>query len=418
MTPRMLIVRRSENMRTGLLPPGLETARLSVPVAHPLTVKGHPWRTPKARPRELVESGLIWRRTAVLAHVGAGPDESYMLIDKQHPHAQHELMLMSAGTELRAGLQDHSASFTAALGAVTACFAACCHDAGLYPVLSWSYDPATHDRESIQGEKRFHAHLVGRTQHEVALVERLARPASEYPAGLRRRVLDEAGVLAALLVGDCLGEVQLCAVELVAPLSTPQATAGLQFRVPGGWAAFAGGALTSDLRAIHRVLRHVYDAIARACLAGQSGLWKRPILDAGQAGHVALPLSACSQETLSHYLSGLRPDILADTRSLADPRNRDLTTHVYPLADLAYSVCFSEHQGQLFAYLRVNVFSDLGGAGVSMVNGTIVKVRKGVGIYDQKELAARTAFQRGFLTTLRQHPEHGAAALFPALVSC
>jgi hypothetical protein len=100
-----------------------------------------------------------------------------------------------------------------------------------------------------------------------------------------------------------------------------------------------------------------------------------------------------------------------------DARNRHRATHVYPLADLAYSVCFSEHQGQLFAHLRLNVFSDLGGAGVSLINGTIVKVRKGVGAYDQEELAARAHFQRGFLTALRRHPDLGATALHPFLVS-
>jgi hypothetical protein len=70
-----------------------------------------------------------------------------------------------------------------------------------------------------------------------------------------------------------------------------------------------------------------------------------------------------------------------------------------------------------FRHVRLNVFSDLGGAGVSVVNGVIVKVRKGVGTYDGDELAARAAFQRGFLTTLRQHPDLGATALYPFLVS-
>lgn len=61
--------------------------------------------------------------------------------------------------------------------------------------------------------------------------------------------------------------------------------------------------------------------------------------------------------------------------------------------------------------------SGLGGAGVSVINGTIVKVRKGAGTYDQSELAARAVFQRGFLTALRCHPEHGTAALYPVLAS-
>ena len=184
-----------------------------------------------------------------------------------------------------------------------------------------------------------------------------------------------------------------------------------------GWQAFTDPALFADLRTLHRILRRIYDATARACLTGTSGVWQRPILDASRADQVRLPLSRASLDALEHYLAALRPGLLASTGFYADARNSHRATHVYPLADLAYSVCFSEHQGQLFAHLRFNVFSDLGGAGVSLINGTIVKVRKGVGAYDQEELAARAHFQRGFLTALRRHPDLGATALHPFLVS-
>lgn len=54
---------------------------------------------------------------------------------------------------------------------------------------------------------------------------------------------------------------------------------------------------------------------------------------------------------------------------------------------------------------------------MSVINGTVVKVRKGVGTYDEEELGARAAFQRGFLAALRRHPDLGATALYPLLVS-
>src|ERR1017187_4295757 len=244
-----------------------------------------------------------------------------------------------------------------------------------------------------------------------------ALPAGAYPARQRRRTADEACVLGAILAGDCLAAVRLHALELIEPLSTPQATACLQLRVPRGWESFTGPALFADLRTLHQVLRGIYDATARACLTGTAGEWQRPTVNASQARQVRLPLSEASRDALAHYLTGLQPSLLADTAFYADPRNRGRTTHVYPLADLAYSVCFSEHHGELFAHIRLNVFSDLGGAGVSVINGTVVKVRMGAGTYDEEELAERAAFQRGFLTTLRQHPDLGGAALYPFLVS-
>jgi hypothetical protein len=402
---------------SSLLPVVLETARGRVPVADSLTVKGRPGHPSTARPRELTEVSHIWRRTGVLAHVGVGPDESYMLIDKRHPHALHEVMMMSAGNRLRPGLHDHSPEFGAALGAMVVCFAQHCHAAGLWPVMSWSYDPATIDRESIQGEKRYHAHLIGRTDDELQRVAALTRPARAYSARQRRRTVDEACVLGAMLAADCLTGARLQVLRLVEPLSTPQATAALQLRVPGGWEDFTKAGLLADLRTLHRVLRQTYDAIAEACLIGTASVWRRPTVDPSRTAQVRLPLSAASRDALAHYLAGLRPELLSRIEAYADPRNRKRTTHVYPLADLAYSVCFSEHRGEVSAHLRTNVFSDLGGAGVSVLNGTVVKIRKGIGTYDEEELTAREAFQRQFLTMLRRHPEHGETALYPLFAS-
>jgi hypothetical protein len=159
--------------------------------------------------------------------------------------------------------------------------------------------------------------------------------------------------------------------------------------VPGGWDAFTGPGLLADLTAVHCVLRQIYDEITRKCLIGTSGTWQRPTIDAGGIKNLRLPVAPASRAALRHYLSSLRPDLLIDPSQYTDPDNRARTTHVYPLADLAYSVCFSEHHGQLFGHIRVNVFSDLGGAGVSVVNDTVVKIRKGVGVYDEQELTAR-----------------------------
>ncbi|MGH8884409.1 MAG: hypothetical protein ACRDYX_04405 [Egibacteraceae bacterium] len=403
--------------RCHLLPPELEAARAMVPVADPLTAKRKRGSSAKATPRLLQDLPHIYGRTDVLAHIGFGPDEAYMLIDKRHPHALFEIMLMSAGPALRSGLHDHSARFGAAVGALTACFVEYCQDRRLYPTVSWSYDPATVDRESIQGEKRFHAHLVGRSADELARVAALTMPAQAYPPPQRRRTVDEAGVLGALLAADCLADIRLRTLRVVEPLSSPAATAALQLRVCGGWAAFTDPALYTDLCGLHSTLRHIYDRIAAACLTGSSGRWQRPTLWTDQVRDVDLPLTPASREALGHYLSALRPSLLHDTAAYEDPRNRHWTTHVYPLADLAYSICFSEHKGRLYAYVRLNVFSDLGGAGVSVIDATVVRIRKGVGTVSDGELAARQAFQRGYLARLRCHPELAERALYPTLAS-
>lgn len=305
--------------RCRLLPPELEAARAMVPVADPLTAKRKQGPSAKAMPGVLDSLAHIYGRTDVLAHIGLGPDEAYMLIDKRHPHALFEIMLMSAGPALRSGLHDHSARFGGAVGALAVCFVEHCQDHGLYPTVSWSYDPATVDRESIQGEKRFHAHFVGRSADELARVAALATPAQAYPPPQRRRTVDEAGVLGALLAADCPAGIRMRTLRVVEPLSSPAATAALQLRVCGGWAAFTDPALYADLRRLHGTLRHIYDRIAAACLTGSNGRWQRPTLWSNQMRDVDLPLTPASREALGHYLSALRPSLLHDTAAYEDP---------------------------------------------------------------------------------------------------
>ncbi len=67
--------------------------------------------------------------------------------------------------------------------------------------------------------------------------------------------------------------------------------------------------------------------------------------------------------------------------------------------------------------MRLNVLSELGGAGVSIIDATVVRIRKGVDTLGDAELAARQAFQRGYLARLRRHPEFAEPALYRTLAS-
>jgi hypothetical protein len=61
---------------------------------------------------------------------------------------------------------------------------------------------------------------------------------------------------------------------------------------------------------------------------------------------------------------------------------------------------------------RPVVFSDLGGAGVTMINGTVTKTLKGVGVFSASQINARASFQTQFLTELRRS-RYGDAAFCP-----
>lgn len=392
---------------TQLLPSALEDRRRDVRVVDSLAAKGYPGYVNGVQRMGTVNEVYGW--TKVHAHINVSPDEGYALTDKRSPHALYELMLMSAGTAHLPGLHDHSPEFAAALGVVAARFAEHCRDYELSPVVSWSYDPNTLDRESIQGEKRFHAHFVGRTHKERAEVAARATRAGRLSTLRSRRIVEEASVLGALVSADVVDGDALRVLQPVPALSTPTATATAQFLLPQGWEGLANPHFHADVVYIHRKLRAMYDEIMRACATGESGVWQRPAVREFEPEDIDVPLRATTRAALAHYLRALRPEVLD-----GGPLARSRATHLYPLADLAYAVTIAEQEGQLYLHLRVNVFSDLGGAGISIIDGVIVKTKKGVGDMRVDEIAARSAFQADYLRRLHLHPT-AARALFPRL---
>ncbi|MFH9959740.1 hypothetical protein ACH4OX_36810 [Streptomyces roseolus] len=314
--------------------------------------------------RRLRTVSHLYDRTTVLSHVSVSPDEAYAITDKTSPHALYELMVVSAGNAIRSGIHDHSPQFGQAFGVMAHSFAHHSHTYGFTPVISWSYDPHTLDRASIQGEKRFHSHFVARTPADREAVAAKTLRAAELPTTRARCIVEEASVLGSLLAADCVDAAALQLLVPVPALSTPLATLTAQYLLPDGWNSLTDPGLHTDLSYIYRALRRTYDEIIRACTTGTSGLWKRPATHQFDPDNIAIPLRPDTRAALTHYLRALRPDLLTD------PQNR--SAHVYPLADLAYAVIITEQDGKVYLHIRANVFSDLGGAGTSFLDGAIV----------------------------------------------
>lgn len=390
-------------MARSLLPQHLEDRRKDARVFESLPAKGHPGYSPRLGRRLRTVSDL-YDRTTVLGHIAISPDEAYAITDKSAPHALYDMMIISAGTTARPGLHDHSPHFGKGFGVMAHSFAAHCHASDLTPVVSWSYDPHTLDRQTIQSEKRFHAHLVGRTPAERATVTAHAISARQLSTTKARQIVEEASVLGSLLGADCIDPEALRVLAPVPALSTPTATVTAQFLLPGGWESLTAPGLHDDLSYIHRKLRRTYNEIIRACTTGTTGLWERPLIRQFTEDDINLPLRPDTRATLAHYLRALRPEILARHRG----------THFYPLADLAYAVTIAEQDGQVYLHLRTNLFSDLGGAGISILDGIIVTTKKGAGMLRTDEIAARNTFQADYVNQIHRHPL-AARVFFPRL---
>lgn len=384
-------------MARSLLPQHLEERRMNLRVLDSLPAKGYPGYVNKTGRLRTVNH--LYDRTTVLGHVSLSPDEAYALTNKRSPHALYEIMVISAGNTHRPGLHDHSPQFGKAFGVMADSFAHHCHAYDLTPVVSWSYDPKTLDRESIQGEKRFHAHLVGRTKTERETVATQAVRAGQLSTHRARRIVEEASILGSLLSTDCVDPHALRVLVPTPALATPTATVTAQFLLPNGWQSLTTPELHDDLTYIHRTLRRTYDEITRTCTTGTTGLWERPVVQEFNPDDIDIPLRTQTRATLTHYLRALRPDILTSGQN----SDRSRATHVYPLADLAYAVTIAEQNGKVYLHLRTNLFSDLGGAGISILDGTIVKTKKGVGTLRADEIAARDAFQMEYLGQIHRH---------------
>ncbi|MFD3998999.1 hypothetical protein [Streptomyces sp. NPDC058583] len=350
-------------------------------------------------PRRLRTVTHLYNRTTVLGHVSLSPDEAYAITDKTSPHALYEVMIVSAGNTIRSGFHDHSRGFGQAFGVMAHSFANHCREYDLAPIVSWSYDPNTLDRASIQGEKRFHSHFVGRTKADRETVAATAVRAAQLPTTRARCIVEEASILGSLLSADCVDRDALRVLVPVPALSTPMATLTAQFLLPNGWESLTSPGLHDDLSYIYRALRRTYDEIIGTCTTGTSGLWKRPTVREFDADKIGIPLRPETRATLAHYLRALRPDLLSD----GSASGRTRSAHIYPLADLAYAVIIAEQDGKVYLHVRANVFSDLGGAGTSFLDGVIVRTQKGVGTLRRDEIAARGAFQTEYLEQIRRH---------------
>jgi hypothetical protein len=397
---------------SNLLPAAMTMERSAVLVADSLAIPRHP------HPPEAVRLGQLNTRAELLTQSNVVEDlplgdsgERVALVDKAHPHAVRDMMMISAGDEVVSSLYDHSDSFTQGVLAHTYQFASHAKQEGMSPVIAWSYDPDTNDRASGQGEKRFHAHLMARSPDEVQRVHDIERPLGELTPLRQRRIADEFSVVAAYALYDASEHESLPGIELVEPFSTPASKLCLQFGIEGGWEGLRDNtaAVSESLTTLDRMYKHLFTTVLRATTVGEYGHWQRPVLvaEAGEKAVSAAEAMGLRPETaqlIGHYVGGLHGELVTPERSrqfASHPRS-DLSTYLYPLGGVSYTTCFAEKDGEPRGHFRANMFTDLGGAGVSMVDGVMTKVTKACGTMSASEYADRQAFQDKFVNNLGQ----------------
>ena len=418
-----------EPMASDPLAPLLPAAVRRMPVAwDKLCVPGPPARFALSPAEILAPTPLarFERRLITLLDCAAGDGDRLALVDKAIPHAQFDLMLSEASERDKPSPCDVAPITARALwqsglafvqfvsrAEVMARFGLA--DGALH--LALNCDPHTRDRESVQASKQFHLHLLYWTAAELApLADGLER-ANEHDARTRRQLLDPLTFAGARLVTALLAELDLgLAGARVLPCDDDAVAAGR--RPPGalillpGWQVLAADAFEDLVRRLHRRLEDAA-ALLRAAFTGVAAVpppWRRHPLRRTAAVRAALAAFGLPAEVreelalLAALLRDLPPAVLGRLHHGTAAARKHLLTLNAPAYALNLFAPGRNSPGAPVAaaetvYLSVQprLFSGTGGAGLLTLDGVpSVRIRRGVGRFDEAQWRLRADFQRAF----------------------
>lgn len=391
---------------SSLLTPELEAQRLGASVVL-FSVKGDP-RTPPGNPprykESLQEFGEVEAvRRAILNpydihEVCEGPGQ-IALIRKMSPHGMNEMTVIAQeGYENGPvfSLFDFSNDVRQSFSGVGAAFGEYAEQTGLYPVVSYTYDPLTKDRKSAQSVKTFHMQLTARDENELSQMESDAHPLVEHSVTERRQLIDESSIVYSLALHDYFTVYPVDDMESVPPFSEDNCS-NVRFRIGDSWSDILTDKFDQSIGTIHKNMTALYADFSEATMAGELGQWERPSLSISDAHAYVEDLDWMqpkTKEVFRHFISGLRTGHLNHAARL---RKLGLDAHVYPLAGFCYGTAMNRNvDGDIMLSIRPQLFAETGGTGLQFIDptGAHVKMDRGSGMYDESEVAIKQAFER------------------------
>lgn len=344
-------------------------------------------------------------------------------VDKKFPHALLEVMVMEATNgQIYPSIYDQPQSINRMFSIVSQ-FAHYCHNKGLVPSASWSYDPDTSisDRESGQGLKRFHAHLIGREGDELLQSLQKTEPLKNKDKFRQRRLADESiPVLSNVLEGVIRHSLSIPnKVKLKPPVDgLPCTSVNLE-----SWDDLNSGEVQQFLMNTHYLIEQTYIAMINLVSSGYQPnrqwesitAYKRPkynfsneAMEKLKQALTAVGSSPTATEELITFLESCKPDLVDKISRRYDdgnPYNKKITSYFYPAAGPCYSTSILEkNDGKITIALRPYLFSDLGSAGLTFIHDGYVwiptKIKKGIGEMTQAEMSQRISFQQEFIWSI------------------
>ncbi len=335
------------------------------------------------------------------------------LIDKQLPHAVQDIMWLHAETRPVSTLceyfqADETGERSQALFAQLAACAQAAEDEGNYVTVSWSHDPLTHHRASIQGEKRLHFHLAAR-QQELEQLPGITTQVGNLPFTDRRRLAEEYSYITKTLLTDLIAHEGM-------PFKLKDIHPCVLSLEIGEWNTLKNPELIAMLESFIGFMETQYttviDAIGKEGVDGIVHPERRSNYEQRISYATGLDIDSCGAQMLANFIRQVRPwcndktiqrveqfvDAVQDNGRDGSKR-KHLYSAIVPLQGLAFAAGFSRWKGVLYLHVRMCKFSDLGGAGCAIIDGMPVRVKKSKEEMDSAQVRSRKKFMQLVLDT-------------------
>lgn len=362
-------------------------------------------------------------------------EESIAIMDKKKAHSLFEVMVIQTASVIKEGIDELSNAEFRLFTHLMKVFGSFISDQnyidmfelqGCLPRISFNYDPLTHDRESLQDIKRFHAHMFLISPEQQRYIANHKRKFVETcDLYQKRRLVDPFSFIAEqilldlhqtkkVLVPDTMALVQSSFEEKVAsgqPL-------GLNINFLNGWESIGDEAFNSYLLSIHLAIKQATNEIYFAFTGNKVKDVRNErysLLDRVTIEHNLNQLtwlSRISREALLQIAGKLKPF----PRKLVTSPNlhSKLINHHVIANGSAFTVSISSDQciGDQGKYpvsmnISVRLFSDIGGAGLfGCRNVSSIYLNRRDGFYSDLQMTKRHKFQEAFLNVVKENIDY------------
>lgn len=335
----------------------------------------------------------------------SGSHGNLSLYRKAAPHCLYGMMLVKNHNISEIGINDFSEQERHDFLKIAEEFARFSESQGLYPNISWTFDPDTRDRKSGQSQLWYHMHLNSHTPESKRQIlsggKELKYVASKET---KRSFVDEFSIVASIILKDYFEKsgVKLQG-QIVAPFELDNLP-NFGIVVEQGWEYILSQGFNDDLLKVHKAILMIYEEIKALLFVGDSGEWERPEKNGEKIMVSAFPwMSPNTVQILNTFVQNLDPRPIKEKKELfkSNPKST-LTSHLYPLGGPSYAITITKVDGgKILISVRPQMFSETGAAGLHHVFGTTVKLARGSEVYSDEELKLKTNFEKEFVDFIK-----------------